>query len=103
MKLGKAPFIYTFAVVVVGFVFFKTEHFHHSMYFLQHMFSFYPGADTWRPDTEYIFTLIIAIFFSFFAIPATGSRIQQKIFFGEYSIRMHYLMATALITMLIIS
>ena len=102
-KFGKAAFLYTFVVVLVGWVFFRTEHLSIALNYLHHMFSWYPDADCWRPGTEYYTFLALAIFFSFFALPRLGSRIQQKIFYGDYSMGMHYLMAFAVILLFIIS
>ena len=103
VRLGKAACIYTFIVVLVGWVFFKAEHLHHSLYYLQHMFGWYTSSDKWLPDREYMLTLIAAIFFSFFALPKAGAHVQQKIFYGHYTMRMHYLMASSLIVLFIIS
>ena len=102
-KLGKASFIYTFIVVLVGWVFFRTEHLHHSLYYLQHMFGHYKDTHNWLPDNEYIFTLVIAAFFAFFTLPGLGSRIQQKLFYGSYTMPMHYIVASAMIILFIIS
>ena len=44
-KLGKVTFIYTFIIVLIGWVFFRTEHLDIALNFLHHMFSWYPDAD----------------------------------------------------------
>ncbi len=102
-KLGKAAFMYTFLVVVVGFVFFRTEHFHPAINYLQHMFSWTPGMPVWHPDSEFIATLLLAAFFSFFTLPNLGLRIQQKIFFADYRIAAHYAVAFAVLLLLFLS
>lgn len=102
-KLGKAAFIYTFGTVLIGWVFFRTEHLHASLSYLHHMFSWYAATDSWRPDTEYACILMIAGFFSFFTLTKTGERIQQKIFFRDYSLKMHYVVAFAAMLLFIMS
>ncbi len=102
-KVGKAACIYTFAVVLAGWVFFRCVQLNHSLYFLQRMLNWYPGTDRWLPDNEYIYILAAAIFFSFFALPAAGARLQQKIFYGAYTLNMHYMAGFLLIILFIIS
>jgi len=102
-RVGKAACIYTFTVVLIGWVFFKAEHLHHSLFYLQRMFYWYPGDDRWLPDREYICVLAAAIFFSFFALPKAGARIERKIFYGDYSMSMHYLISFSLLILFIIS
>jgi alginate O-acetyltransferase complex protein AlgI len=91
-RLGKAACIYTFIVVLIGWVFFRAEQLPHSLYYLNSMFSWNPGSDRWLPGTEYICILLAAIIFSFFTLPRIGMRIQQKLFYGDYSIKAYYLM-----------
>lgn len=102
-RLGKAAFLYTFPVVLVGWVFFRTEHIYISLNYLHHMFSLFPDSDYWRPDKLYLSMLAVAVFFSFFTMPEAGLRIQQKIFFGHYSMKMHYMVAFTLLVLFIIS
>ena len=102
-KLGKWAFLYTFPVVVIGWVFFKSEHLHASLDYLQRMFSWHAGTLNWKPDTEYYSLLIIAAFFSFFTIPELGKKIQQKIFYKDYSLQMHFAMVFVGLLLCIIS
>ena len=101
-KLGKASFIYTFLVVLIGWVFFRTEHFHESMSYLSRMFSWHPDQIPWVPNRENVVMLCLAIFFSFFTLSKWGDRIQQKIFYSDYSMKLHYTMAFVTLLLLII-
>lgn len=92
-KLGKAACIYTFGVVLTGWVFFRIEYFRPSLTYIAHMFKWYPTHSMWEPDKEYYTILTIAFFFSFFTLPKWGEWIQQKIFVNDYSLRRHYVMA----------
>ncbi len=102
-KLGKASFIYTFAVVLVGWVFFRLEYFHYAIGYLQRMFSWHNNVGMWQPDTEYKFILVVAAFFSFFTLPVWGLKIQQRIFYSDYSLRLHFVMAFVTLLLCIIS
>ena len=46
---------------------------------------------------------MLAVFFSLFTVPRLGERIQQKIYFGTYSLKMHYLVAFAVVVLFLIS
>jgi alginate O-acetyltransferase complex protein AlgI len=102
-KLGRAAFIYTFGVALVGWVFFRIEYFHGSIEFLHRMFSWHPDNKLWIPDTEYWTILALAAFFSFFAVPDLGKHISEKIFRADYSLRLHVIMAFTSVVLCIIS
>jgi len=99
-RLGKAAFIYTFAVVLIGWVFFRTEHWHNSVAYLHSMFTWQPDTTQWHPNRENITMLVLACVFSFFTLPKWGERIQNKIFYSNYSIRLHCVMT--FVTLLLI-
>ena len=94
-KLKSISFVYTFMVVMVGWVFFRTEHLAPALNFLKAMFSWHPNDEYWRPDTEYLFTLALAFFFSFFTITKWGERIQQKVFYNDHNLKQHFVMVFA--------
>jgi hypothetical protein len=101
--MGKAAVLYTFPVVLVGWVFFKAEYLHVSLGYFRRMLTWHADTTDWRPDKEYITLLIIAVFFSFFAIPDLGKRIQEKIFYKDYSLKMYFAMAFVGLLLCIIS
>jgi alginate O-acetyltransferase complex protein AlgI len=102
-KIGKAAVVYSFPVVMIGWVFFRMEHFHASISFLSRMFSWHADAGAWAADRELYFILVVASFFSFFTLPAFGLRIQQKVFNSEYSLSRHFVMAFAALLLMILS
>ncbi len=102
-RMGKAAAIYTFTVVLVGWVFFKTEYIHEGVGYLRRMLTWHAGTEAWRPDKEYVTYLLIAAFFSFFTIPEVGKRIQQKVFYGDHSVKMHFAMVAGGLVLLILS
>ncbi len=103
MKAGKISFLYTFLVVMVGWVFFKTEHFSVATGYLKQMFVWHPEKYIWRADKEYMTVLALAVIFSFFTVTEWGKRIQERIFYGAYSLKMHYAMATIAMVLCIVS
>ncbi len=102
-KIGKAAVIYTFPVVIVGWVFFKTERLDVALGYLHRMLTWHAGTDAWRPDVEYITFFIIASFFSFFTLPELGKKIQDKVFYKDHSLKMHFAMAAIAIVLCIVS
>lgn len=102
-KLGRLSCVYSFFVVMVGWVFFRIERLKPSLAYLQRMFSYQRGSTAWQPATEFISILCIAGFFSFFALPGAGQRIQQKVFYGRHSVSMHLCMAAAAVVLCLLS
>ncbi len=101
-KLGKASFIYTFIVVMTGWVFFRIEELGPSFEYVGRMFSLHGDNYKWIPDTEYYTMLAIAAFFSFFTIPNIGARIQQKVFYSDHTLRLHFAMTAAALILCIL-
>ncbi len=111
-KMGKAACLYTFPVVLMGWVFFKIEYFHPAIGYFKRMFSWHPDVITkwkfdmtqgWRIDKEYIVLLIIAFVFSFLTVSELGKKIQQKVYYGQYSAKMHCAMMFTCLTIFILS
>jgi len=101
-KLGKASFIYTFLIVLIGWVFFRAENLQSSLSYLHSMFTWQPDKTTWTPYRENLVILSLAIFFSFFTLSRWGERIQQKIFFSDYSLRLHFVMTFVALLLMVI-
>jgi len=102
-RLGKLAFIYTFGVVLVGWVFFKCEYMHPSLQYLHEMFSQHAQTAALKRDPALPFTLGVAVFFSFFVLLPWGRKIQQKIFFEPYPMWRHYVMSLVAIVLLFLS
>ena len=101
-RLGNGAFVYTFLVVAIGWVFFRTEHFTPAVRYIHTMFTWRPDTFLWRPDTEFITMTAIAAFFSFFTLAPVGRRIQQKVFFQPYTMGRHYIMAFICVLMFLL-
>jgi len=101
-RLGKVSFLYTFGVVLVGWVFFRLVNFHDAVDYFARMFSWHPNTGVWKPDKEYIFFMWVAAFFSFFTLSGWGGKVQQAIFYSDYSLKLHFLMAVTALLLCIV-
>lgn len=102
-KLSKLSVIYTFFVVLVGWVFFRIEHLKPALSYLHRMFTWNAVNMGWYANTEFYAMALLAAFFSFFTIPEMGRRIQQKVFYEEYSVKRHFIMTGIVVVLCIIA
>ena len=81
-KIGRIPaMIFTFIVVVVGWMLFRLEDLNHAFAYIKTMFAFNFNPDQGiivNNDFQYI--VFVAAFFSFFAIPQKAKDFQHRIF-----------------------
>ncbi len=91
-RLGKWACLYTFPVVMTGWVFFRLEHLHPGVAYIKRMFSWHTGHPEWQTNKEYLFMLAAAFLFSFFTLGKWGDKVQRAVFHNPYSMRMHYVM-----------
>jgi alginate O-acetyltransferase complex protein AlgI len=103
-KIGKLAAVYSFFVVMIGWVFFRMEKLQPALTYLKTMFTFKPDdREHWHADELYIFTLCIAALFSFFTLNKYAQRIQDKVFFQEYTVSRHAIMAFSALVLMIVS
>lgn len=75
--------IYTFVVVVVGWVFFRQRNVHAALLFTGKMFSFdFSHRYVFVYNAEFFFILIVALLFSFCTLNGTINKYQERIFGG---------------------
>jgi len=85
-KIGKIPAtLFTFLVVSIGWVFFRADTTAQALAFTGKLFTFQMPAESYFLDTEFKFYFILAVLFSFFASFRTGRKIQEKIYFANYT------------------
>jgi alginate O-acetyltransferase complex protein AlgI len=88
-KAGKlVSTLFTFFVVVIGWVFFRIEDIAQAFAFVKRLFVFEFGSFA-AGDLEFYTFFVVAVFFAFFAYGKTGKRIQQQVFFLPYSSQKH--------------
>ena len=89
-RIGRIPsVILTFFIVVVGWAIFRIENLNELWIFLGKLFSF--NFSDWRvlADAHFFTTLVVALFFSFFCLLPLGRKVQQKVFYSDYSNKGH--------------
>jgi alginate O-acetyltransferase complex protein AlgI len=101
-KMGRFSVLYTFPVILIGWVCFRLEHLHPSLQYLGRMLSWHPSSEPWHPAPDYYFFLCLAFLFSFFTLLPGGKRMQFGVFHGDYSIPRHACMAFASVVLLVV-
>lgn len=82
-KIGKViPTLFTFLIVVVGWVYFRTEDLSYANHVIKQMFSFNFMDGKFALHNDFYFSLSLAAFFSFFAFIPFTKNIQAKVY-GE--------------------
>jgi alginate O-acetyltransferase complex protein AlgI len=102
-RIGRVSFIYTFIVVLIGWVFFRVEHFHASLGYLHRMFSWHKDVGVWHTDREYIFFLVLAVLFSFFTLSGWGRKVQHYVYYADHPARVHVFMALAAVLLCVLA
>ena len=103
-RAGKAAVLYTFTVVVVGWVFFRLEYLHLSLQYLHHMFSWQPFSTLrWQPDPQFWTILILATLFSFIVLFRPGHRLHNIVYTTSRSVAMHVCMTMVAMLLCILS
>ena len=93
---------FTFLVTVVGWVIFRSESMGFAIDFIDKMFSFNSGAVI-KPDTEFWTIFVIAVLFSFFTAIKPGFKIEQKVFYGDYTWSRYITMGIICMVLLVLS
>lgn len=101
-KIGNFSILYTFPVVLIGWVYFRLEYMKPATLYLARMFSWQASTWKWQPEPDYYFFLAMAVLFSFFTLFPGGKRIQFGVFHADYSKSKHLAMAFVSLALLII-
>lgn len=89
-KAGKLPSVlFTFIVVLVGWVIFRTENLADAWTFITRLFSFDFNGFSLSASKQFYAILLVALMFSFIALSSIGKKLQDKIFYAEYSTAGH--------------
>lgn len=85
IKIGKIPSIlFTFLIVNFAWVFFRVEKIGDAFTYIKQMFTFKFNAET-TFNIEFLVYVVIAIIFSFFTISKVTQKMQDSIYFNEYT------------------
>jgi len=103
-KIGNLPsMLISFVIVVVGYVFFRLEKISDAFVYIKRMFRFdFAGSHLNTFTSEFYTFLLLAIFFSFFVYFKKGQKIQDAVFFNEYTDTKHIVVAFVSIVLLLI-
>ena len=77
------PVIITFLIVIIGWVFFRIEDISQAFLYLEKMFSFNLDSSNLELSNVFVFTLILAIIFSFINVFKFSKVIENKIFYNS--------------------
>jgi alginate O-acetyltransferase complex protein AlgI len=104
-RIGKLPStILTFFIVVIGWVFFRVEKVADAFLYLKRLFAFDFNFNRLPSfDSEFLTFLFIAVFFAFFTYFKKGQKIQDAIYFDNYSRKKHIAITVGSVLFLIIS
>jgi alginate O-acetyltransferase complex protein AlgI len=102
-KIGKFPrVLITFLIVMIGWVFFRLEHFHDSVVFIKTMFGF-SGGDVLPDLSGKFFTfLLLAFLFSFAALAGPGLKLQHVLYGNTHSGKRYAVISTAAVLLFMI-
>lgn len=100
---GVISLVYTFFVTIMGWVIFRIEDYESAFTFYGKLFSFEFGAFDIYQNKEVMLIFFIAILFSFFTLFANGQKLQDKVFYSEYSKKGLFIAFTISILLLVLS
>lgn len=102
-KIGKLPsVIITFFIVIIGWVFFRVEVIADAFLYIRRLFAFDFNSDLTFSNEFYSF-LGLAVFFAFFTYLKIGAKIQNAVYFNEYSNKKHLILSVLIVALLILS
>lgn len=103
-KTGKAfSTIFTFLIVILGWVIFRTEEMPRAWAFYRHMFSFDFSIQDKFLSSEFVTIFILAFCFSFITVSKTGRKLHDAIFLQKYSKRTYIILSVASLILLVLS
>lgn len=81
-RIGQIPsMLFTFLIVMIGWVFFRMEHFTQATGYLKKMFSFETGKDLLPISKTFYIALILSIVFSWITTLEIGRVIERHVFY----------------------
>ncbi len=95
--------LFTFFIVVIGFVFFRIEKLPEAFAFIRRLFAFDFTNASIQPDKEFYIFFYIAIFFSFFVYFKKAQQIQDAVFAFNTSISSNFVRTVLSALLLILS
>ena len=86
-RIGKAPsVIITFIIAMVGWAIFRIEDMGDAFTFISRLFAFDFSTFSIKADGQFYTMLIIALLFSFVGLFPFGKKLQDTIYYKDYSV-----------------
>ncbi len=102
-RIGKVvPIVLTFFFVVIGWVFFRVEHFNDALTYISRLYAGGFGHFS-TPDGRFISIFLIAVFFAFFAVTSRSYAFQQRVFEQSYPLKSHLVMTPVILILFVLS
>lgn len=102
-KIGKIPsMLFTFLIVNFAWVFFRVEKISDAFSYIKQMFAFEFKSDTIF-DIEFKTYFLIAVLFSFFATTSFTQKMQDSIYFNEYTNTKHLIVFPIILILFFLS
>ena len=80
-KIGRAPrIVLTFFIVVIGWVFFRIEHFEDALLFISKLFTFHSPALGIQITRSFYVLFLVAVFFSFWSVSSSIEKFQLQFY-----------------------
>jgi alginate O-acetyltransferase complex protein AlgI len=95
--------LFTFLIVLIGWVFFRVDRISDAFTYLHKMFAFNFSADAINPDKEFYFFFCVAVLFSFFVYFNRLQKIQDALYAFQRSVKSHVILTIFSILLLIFS
>ncbi len=103
-KIGRIPSIlFTFFIVNIGWVFFRLDSFGAGIIYLKRMFAFDFSQKNIELLESFPYIVVFAVFFSFFAIPNVGQKIQNYVYEAKFSAKGHLAFSLLFVIMFYLS
>ena len=89
-RIGRIPsVILTFLTVNVIWVFFRVENLELAWFFIRRMFAFEFTLLPFGAHAQLYITMIVAAFFSFLTLSQWGQKVQERVYFANFTDRQH--------------
>jgi alginate O-acetyltransferase complex protein AlgI len=89
--------LFTFLIAILGWVVFRLETFDQAMTYYSRLFAFEFSSINFSNILDMVIIMIIAVFFSFITLTKFGKKLEQKVFYNEYSLKRYIVTGVVII------
>jgi len=95
--------LFTFLIVVMGWVVFRIEDLATAVLYYKRLFAFDFQKIPFEPNRELLFIMAFAALFSWITVTGFGLKLQEKLFYSEYSLSRKAIMLMVTLTLFVLS